>query len=165
MPCLHSLWVWRDMSAKKKKGHLCSGCETIWEGEWNRGKARDHFHKVACVRLPYQAKRNITSIALIKGQTKMMKKQWRESNCITQDRIGKMWVHPIIPPCKLSHGTLLSLFPSIHRWTPQNPLEKKYTLPVTVLFQSNCTERQRVYLSSLTIKIMWCEMTETSLPF
>lgn len=31
-------------------------------------KARDHFHKVPCVRLPDQAKRNITSIALIKGQ-------------------------------------------------------------------------------------------------
>ncbi len=58
---------------QKKLGQLCSDYETKWEGEWNSGKARDHFHKVPCVRLPDQAKRNITSIALIKAQPKWWK--------------------------------------------------------------------------------------------
>lgn len=45
-------------------------------GSWDdmyRGKARDHFHKVPCVRLLDQAKKNITSIALIKAQPRWWK--------------------------------------------------------------------------------------------
>lgn len=71
-------YVWSvtgHVSTKQKPGNLCSDYKMIWAEEWDRGKARDHFHKVSCVRLLGQAKKNITSIALIKAQTR-----WWQNN-------------------------------------------------------------------------------------
>lgn len=66
----------QEVEEKKKEnepGHLRLDCVTIWEGDWNGGKARYRFHKVSCVRPLEQAKSNITSIALIKAQPRWWK--------------------------------------------------------------------------------------------
>lgn len=51
-------------------------------------------------------------------------------------------MHPIIPPFKLSHGTLQSHVSTQGR-PLQNLLENEELLPVNILFQSYCTKRQR----------------------
>lgn len=75
--CLYEVGVGQDLSGKKQKkklDHLRSDQDMTWDGE-RREKARANFHKVPCVRLLEQAKRNITSTALIKVQPR-----WRKNN-------------------------------------------------------------------------------------
>lgn len=144
-----------------KKGDLHSDYEMIREEEWKRGKSRDHFHKVPCVRPPDQAKRNITSIALIKAQPRWWKNNdVRATALLRTDR--KKSFHPVSCPMALS---CLHFSPSIDGLHKILWKIKKHTLPVRISFQSNCTERPKAHLFSQSIKKMWFEMTETSLPF
>lgn len=123
-----------------------------WDGEC-REKARDNFPKVPCVRLLDQAKRNITSTALIKAQPR-----WRKNNDVKANALLRKCgciqsFHPLSCPM-----ALYSLHVSTQRRPLQNLPENEEIHFLLISSFKAIAPKDRGLSFSQNVKIMRCKI-------
>lgn len=104
------------------------------EREKEREKAGDRFHKVPCVRLLSHAKRNITSIALIKEPTEKRKNNDARATALLREDWQKKYIQSQ-NPIQLQPSSC----PRVLRCISFPPYINGLRNALHLRFKSNCT--------------------------